>query len=71
MTTLTPRRAALQARHLHALGRHDEAQLLEDYVARHAAQHCRICGRRLTHPISLARGIGPECWANQPPPEAA
>jgi hypothetical protein len=70
MTTLTPRRAALQARHLHALGRHDEAQLLEDYVARHAAQHCRICGRRLTHPLSLALGIGPEC-RKQPGPDAA
>jgi hypothetical protein len=26
-----------------------------------AEQHCRICGKELTDPISLERGIGPEC----------
>ncbi len=25
---------------------------------------CRVCGRLLTHPTSVARGIGPVCWAN-------
>jgi len=24
---------------------------------------CRVCGRRLTHPESVKRGIGPVCWA--------
>lgn len=24
--------------------------------------HCEICGRKLTNPISIARGIGPICW---------
>lgn len=23
---------------------------------------CRICGRALTHPESVKRGIGPTCW---------
>lgn len=24
--------------------------------------NCRICGRRLTHPKSVEREIGPVCW---------
>lgn len=24
---------------------------------------CRICGRELTATLSVARGIGPRCWA--------
>ena len=24
--------------------------------------HCRICGRLLTHPVSVEREIGPVCW---------
>ena len=24
---------------------------------------CRICGRALSNPVSVARGIGPHCWA--------
>jgi len=24
---------------------------------------CRICGRLLTNPVSVDRGIGPVCWA--------
>jgi len=24
---------------------------------------CRICGRRLTAPLSVKRMIGPTCWA--------
>lgn len=31
---------------------------------------CWICGRRLTDPVSRDRGIGPDCWAGQPPEEA-
>lgn len=27
---------------------------------------CRICGLRLDDPVSVARGIGPDCWAKQP-----
>jgi hypothetical protein len=68
MTTLTPRRAALHARWYRAQGRDDEAKVLEDYNT--ARGHCRCCGRRLTNPLSIALGIGPEC-RKQPPPEAA
>jgi hypothetical protein len=25
-------------------------------------QHCYVCGRHLDDPISIERGIGPECW---------
>lgn len=25
--------------------------------------HCGRCGRELTHPDSIDRGIGPDCWA--------
>jgi len=25
-------------------------------------QHCHICGKELSDPVSIARGIGPECW---------
>ena len=28
----------------------------------HATGHCGICGRELTHPESVERGIGPVCW---------
>ncbi|HEY2303913.1 MAG TPA: DUF6011 domain-containing protein [Acidimicrobiales bacterium] len=69
MTLLTPRRAALHARWYRAQGRDDEAQTLEDYNA--SRGFCKCCGRRLTNPVSVARGIGPECYANRPPPEAA
>ena len=27
---------------------------------------CGICGKRLTDPESVGRGIGPACWANRP-----
>ena len=26
--------------------------------------HCIICGKGLTEPASMARGIGPECWGS-------
>jgi len=25
--------------------------------------NCRICGRLLTNPVSVERGVGPVCWA--------
>lgn len=31
------------------------------YNLRHSGK-CGCCGRKLTHPESLTRGIGPECW---------
>lgn len=32
-------------------------------------EHCRRCGRPLTNPESVARRIGPECWAKERTPE--
>lgn len=32
------------------------------YQIRHEGK-CGCCGRKLTHPESLTRGIGPECWS--------
>lgn len=29
----------------------------------HASAHCLRCGKSLTDPASVARGIGPDCWA--------
>ena len=28
-----------------------------------ASAHCSRCGKSLTDPTSVARGVGPECWA--------
>jgi hypothetical protein len=29
---------------------------------------CKRCGRGLTNPTSVRRGIGPECWTKEPTP---
>jgi hypothetical protein len=36
-----------------------------------AARACANCGRTLIDPISLQRGIGPECWDHLQPLIAA
>lgn len=28
-----------------------------------ASAHCSRCGKGLTDPTSVARGVGPDCWA--------
>jgi hypothetical protein len=38
-----------------ALAEHWEAELQK-------ARRCRRCGRLLTDPVSLGRGVGPDCW---------
>lgn len=43
----------------HAFG---DKRLPEGYQIRHEGK-CGCCGRALTHPDSLTRGIGPECWS--------
>lgn len=68
MTLLSPKRAAMVARYYRAQGRDDDAQVLEEYNT--SRGFCRCCGRRLTNPVSIALGIGPEC-RKQPGPEAA
>jgi hypothetical protein len=37
-------------------------KVLPNAVVRHAGK-CGCCGRKLTTPQSLIRGIGPECWS--------
>lgn len=41
--------------------RADEYNLVLDALVR-----CRRCGRELSHPVSIARRIGPECWEKSP-----
>lgn len=43
----------------HAFG---DKTLPDGYKVRHEGK-CGCCGRKLTVPESLDRGIGPECWA--------
>ena len=38
-----------------------DRQLPDGYNMRHEGK-CGCCGRKLTEPTSLDRGIGPECW---------
>ncbi len=43
-------------------------QLLENLLVQSKAElagHCIDCGRELETPESVARGIGPECWAKR------
>jgi len=40
----------------------DEKPLPNGYSVNHAGK-CGCCGRLLTVPESLTRGIGPECWS--------
>ena len=37
----------------------------------HVTGNCAICGRGLTDPISLERGIGPECYGKIAPRTAS
>lgn len=39
--------------------------LADGYALNHDGRCCR-CGRKLTTPESVERGIGPECWARSP-----
>lgn len=42
----------------YACGEHFESEIVE-------ADQCGCCGRKLTDPESIARGIGPECYGKQ------
>lgn len=35
---------------------------LEDLAEVFMALSCSYCGKRLTDPVSVERGVGPECW---------
>jgi hypothetical protein len=62
VTRFQPRKLAERAARLHELGRHEEADRVERILA--AVGHCRHCGRTLTDPTSIERGIGSTCWEN-------
>lgn len=70
MTTKKAALAALltkQATQDRVAGRFAEAHQRAEQAARlHAElageQRCRECGRKMTDPESIARGIGPECF---------
>jgi hypothetical protein len=55
-----PKKLAEYAARLHARGDHDEAARVERQL--NAVNHCRHCGRPLTDPTSIERGVGSDCW---------
>lgn len=54
-----PHKIARQAAFRRSQGNVDAAERLEAQLA--DAGCCRRCGRTLTDPLSVARGVGPEC----------
>ena len=58
-----PSKLARQAAYWRDHGRPDNADRLEAALA--AEGRCRWCGRLLTDPESVSRGIGPDCLAKQ------
>jgi hypothetical protein len=56
-----PKKLAERAARLHELGRDDEADKIGRIL--NAVGHCRHCGRPLSDPTSIERGIGSDCWA--------
>jgi len=55
-----PRRAAKLAEECRARGDHPHAGKL--HAALVALMFCANCGRPLNDPLSIDRGIGPDCW---------
>ena len=59
-----PGKIAAAARYHRARGHLEVASRFEAELV--AAGLCRRCGRRLTDPASVKRGIGPDCAAKAP-----
>ena len=55
-----PRKAAKLAEQARARGDHPHADEL--HAALIALMYCANCGRPLVDPVSIERGIGPDCW---------
>src|SRR5258706_3881057 len=55
-----PRKAARLAADARARGDHPHADKL--HAALVALMFCASCGRPLADPVSIDRGIGPDCW---------
>jgi hypothetical protein len=60
-----PAKLARQAAYWRTRGRADVAEALEAELA--GAGRCKRCGRTLTDPASIARGLGPDCLAHMKP----
>jgi uncharacterized protein DUF6011 len=60
-----PRKAAKLARSARDRGDHPHADQL--HAALIALMYCANCGRPLLDPVSIERGIGPDCWERIPP----
>jgi hypothetical protein len=58
---LKPVKLARAARYHRLHGRPDMADVMELVLT--VAGRCRVCGIRLTDPVSIGRGVGPDCWA--------
>lgn len=55
-----PRKAAQLAADARARGEDPHADKLQTLLV--ALMHCANCGRPLADPVSIGRGIGPDCW---------
>jgi len=55
-----PRKAAKLAEQCRARGDHPHANKLQTALV--ALMFCANCGRPLVDPVSIDRGIGPDCW---------
>jgi hypothetical protein len=60
-----PRKAAKLAAEARARGDHPHADRLHAELV--ALMFCGKCGRPLDDPMSIARGIGPDCWGRLDP----
>jgi hypothetical protein len=61
-----PRKAAALAADCRRRGEHPHADRL--HAALTALMFCANCGRPLADPVSIDRGIGPDCWPRIAPP---
>ena len=64
MTRWKPAKVAAQAAWHRANGNPDRADLLERQL--NAVRRCKRCGRTLSDPVSIERGIGSDCWEKEP-----
>ena len=55
-----PRKAAKLAAACRERGDHPHAEKLHDLLV--SLMFCANCGRPLVDPVSIERGIGPDCW---------
>lgn len=60
-----PRKAARLAAEARARGDHPHADQLHTSLV--ALMFCANCGRPLDDPVSIGRGIGPDCWGRIDP----